>query len=774
MDSIPRGGDLYIRYPDGTLKNLTQLAGYGSSGMQGAGAIAVRDPTVHWDGNKIVFSMVVGAPTQQYQVNSYYWQLYEVTGLGVNDTPTITKIPNQPSGYNNVSPIYGSDDSIIFTSDRPRGGQSHLYPQRDEYESTATNTGLWKLNPSTGDLTHLDHSPSGDFSPILDSFGRVIFTRWDHLQRDQQNRCSQPGFGAFNYSSESASSTALDADDEVFPEPRADCEEDLDGNLDNHSFNHFLPWQINEDGTEMETLNHIGRHELVSYLGKSFNDDPNVEEYYGQYSRLNQNSIENLFQMQEDPTNAGLYFGVNAPEFGTHASGQIVKIYGPPSVAADAMTVVYVTHEDTAAADDTPSVNHIGLSRDPVPLSDGTLIASHTTETRADTNIGSSTAPQSRYSYRLKTFTQAGSVYIPNSALTAGIQKSISFWSPDELVSYSSVTMWELQAREVRSRARPSARSASLPEIEQTVFDDLGIAVQELRDYLVENSLALVISRDLTTRDKLDKQQPTNLKVAGSETASLPNDGKIYEIAHVQFFQGDQIRGYDISGNGRRVLAQAMHDVSSNPSNPSGPAGSVAIASDGSMAAFVPATRPLTYQLTDSEGKGVVRERLWLTFQPGEIRVCASCHGVNSVDHLGQAPPTNEPLALRTLLENWKSLPHQAAEFSLSSKKKIRSGKRLALNVSGNEIGKNKTVSLRLKVGSHSCGEVKSISTNSEAFFSTTFKTPAVRAKFKLNFSLVYAGTIKDSFNARLMPAPRGGKSMSAKKLCKALKKALR
>ena len=46
--SAPRGGDLYIRYTDGTLKNLTQSAGHGQMGMQGATSIAVRDPSVHW------------------------------------------------------------------------------------------------------------------------------------------------------------------------------------------------------------------------------------------------------------------------------------------------------------------------------------------------------------------------------------------------------------------------------------------------------------------------------------------------------------------------------------------------------------------------------------------------------------------------------------------------------------------------------------------------------------------------------------------------------
>src|SRR5262249_49079262 len=79
VSSAPRGGDLWIRYEDGTLKNLTAAAGYGSTGANGfqdANAIAVRDPAVDWSGTTAVFSMVIGSPAQ-YQYSAYYWQLYE-------------------------------------------------------------------------------------------------------------------------------------------------------------------------------------------------------------------------------------------------------------------------------------------------------------------------------------------------------------------------------------------------------------------------------------------------------------------------------------------------------------------------------------------------------------------------------------------------------------------------------------------------------------------------------------------------------------------------
>jgi hypothetical protein len=615
LDAVPRGGDLYIRYSDGTLKNLTAAAGYGKSGFQGAQGIAVRDPAVHWSGIKIIFSMVIGSPTAQYQVETYRWQLYEVIKLGITETPQITKLANQPTSYNNVMPVYGTDERIIFVSDRPQGGQVHTYPQRDEYESTATNSGLWSLHPASGDLIHLDHAPSGDFSPTIDSFGRVIFTRWDHLQRDQQNRCSNQGFGAFNYASEQAGAAALDSDQELYPEQRAQCDGSRSENIENHSFNHFLPWQMNEDGTDMETINHIGRHELASYIPKTFRNDVNIEEFYGQYTRVNQQAVTNFFQIQEDPVIPGSYFGISAPEFGTHASGQIVKMSAPPTKAADQIAVIAITHPDTSGPDATPSVAHIGFSRDPLPLSDGTLIASHAVTSEDDTNIGSSASPASKYNFRLKSFALSGQYYMPATPITTGITKTISYWSPDLLVSYNNVTMWELQAREIRTRALPARLHAILPAPEGAVFQQSGVDVAELRNYLTENNLALIISRNVTRRDNLDHQQPLNLQVEGSTTRTVKNDGKLYSVAHLQIFQGDLIRAYGGLSNtqaGRRVLAQPLHSVSQNPGNRAGPNGSVKIAADGSLAAFVPARRALTYQLTNNAGEGVVRERLWL------------------------------------------------------------------------------------------------------------------------------------------------------------------
>ncbi|HEX8153574.1 MAG TPA: hypothetical protein VF698_10630, partial [Thermoanaerobaculia bacterium] len=514
----PRGGDLFILYPDGTLKNITRTAGYGNSGFQGANSIAVREPSVHWSGTKALFSMVIGSPAQQFQVNTTYrWQIYEVTNLGQQQTPVVTKVPNQPAGFNNISPIYGTDGRILFTSDRPRGGESHLYPQLDEYEEAPTVTGIWSLNPVTGDLRLLNHAVSGAFTPTIDSYGRVLFTRWDHLQRDQQADADadDPGsYGTFDFSDETAGAQKLNQRVEVFPEPRS-------GNLPPGSnlvglnINHFFPWMINEDGTSEETLNHIGRHELHNFFAKSFNDDAAVVDFgYFDGIRFNTKSIENTFQLREDPSQAGRYYAVDAPEFDSHASGQIVRFNAPPEQNPDQIAITWITPRATRFFNEAPApADHTGHYRDPLPLANGTLLAVHTAETREDANSGTFTHPQSRYDFRIKPLTQQqNGFYTPGAPLTAGIQATVSYWNPDSFIEWTG-TLWELSPVEVRARPIPTTATTPLEQPELNAFATAGVDVQQFRQFLIDRNLALMVTRDVTTRDKNDKQQPFNLRV---------------------------------------------------------------------------------------------------------------------------------------------------------------------------------------------------------------------------------------------------------------------
>lgn len=642
--SGPRGGDLYIRYGDGTLRNLTADAGYGSSTGQ---EIAVREPTVHWSGSKAIFSMVVGG-TIRNDYAPVYWQIYEVTGLGSSDTVQITKLP-QPADSNNVSPLYGTDDRILFTADRPRNADRMTYPQLDEYESTPTVTGIWSMNPDGSDLRLLDHAVSGDFTPTIASDGRIVFTRWDHLQRDQQNNEGTLSYGAFNYASE-ASSQALSTNAEIFPELRR---QPAGSFIHGHTFNFFFPWQVNEDGTGLETLNHLGRHELARYFDSAHDGLPEF------IAPQNRRTADLLLQLREDPTRPGYFYCTKTPEFGTHASGQIIGIFAPESINADAMQVDYVTDpisESVVGDAETPPANHPGHFRNPVALSDGSLIAVHTTSPFADRPTAG--ALSSRYDFHLVqldpslSYRTVGARLVPN-----GISKTISYWDNYSYSQHSySGPLWELDPVEVRARPRPPRHTDPLPQIEtQILTQELGgqAGIDRLRVFLEGRNLALVVSRNVTRR--ADKQQDFNLRIAGTSTQTAQPGATPLDIAFMQFLQGDLIRGYSSFTGGRRVLGQLMHD-GLLADTPGAPPSSVVLADDGSMAAFVPARRALTWQMLAPDGSPALRERYWLTFAPGEMRVCTNCHGINTTDVVLQQPaPTNPPLALRQLAQWWRA-----------------------------------------------------------------------------------------------------------------------
>jgi hypothetical protein len=372
--------------------------------------------------------------------------------------------------------------------------------------------------------------------------------------------------------------------------------------------------------------------------------------------------VDIMLQLCESPVEPGRYYGIHCPEFGTHAAGQIVSLHAPPGRNADHIRPVFHTHPETAAhievGEPLPH-GHVGMFRDPVMLSDGTLLASHSSSPYTDAaTVSNPPAPapfvlSSRYDFAIRIMVEGDEGFlVPGPRLVPPIVKNVTYWDNSyyRQVAYNG-PMWELQAVEVYTRPAPPEHVEEIPAIEQAVLEDElrgpeGVA--ELKQYLEENGLALVVSRDVTVR--ADEQQDFNLKVAWSDHQSAEHGSTPKEIAYMQFFEGKQLRGY--TRPGRRVLARPMDSVE-NPSDPNAPEGAVRLGDDGSMAAFVPAGRALSWQSTEADGTPVVRERYWLTFGKGEIRTCGNCHGINTTDVFGRTPPTNEPEALRTLLQWW-------------------------------------------------------------------------------------------------------------------------
>ncbi len=633
INSAPRGGDLMIRYPDGTLRNLTREAGFGDDGeMQGANAIAVREPTVHWSGNKALFSMVIGSPTKMFDPGENTgWQIYEVSGIARDEAVTIRRIEGQPEGFNNVSPIYGSDDKILFASDRPRAGEMHLYPQLDEYESQRTTVGIYRLDEASGVLELIEHAPSGVFSLSIDTFGRVIFSKWDHLQRDQQGDSPSLAqqYGAITFTDESvgATSTSSITGAEMFPEARITGDPAADPAIHVLAFNQFFPWEVNQDGSAEETLNHIGRQEWGgTFTEGSFVDDNGLSF---EAPDLQSAAVDQLpddggaFHIKQDPLDPTSYIAVSAGEF--DAGGKIIRFDGDPAINPVDMRLVELTSRED------------GRFRSPLRLPNGDYVA---VRTESDDPAA----------YQLVALTDGEKLTVAGT-ITGGIERTVTWLTPDRLATYSGA-LWELDPVEVAPRAVPPIREQlPLEAPEQAIFDEVGVTRAELTSWLRDRELALVISRNVTQRDRNDVQQPYNLEVPGG-VSSTRGSSRTYQVSHLQFVQADLIRGYESHERGRRPLARPIH----GPDLLTDASGAVALGMDGSMAAFVPARRALSWQLTAPDGSGVVRERNWVSFASGEIRVCASCHGINKESQTGDPVPTNSPAALRTLLEQWKTL----------------------------------------------------------------------------------------------------------------------
>ena len=70
----------------------------------------------------------------------------------------------------------------------------------------------------------------------------------------------------------------------------------------------------------------------------------------------------------------------------------------------------------------------------------------------------------------------------------------------------------------------------------------------ELSRLSATHELALIVSRDVTTRDHADQLQPYNLRIAGTAHQTTGAGGKIYDVGYLQIFQADQLRSLNSWG----------------------------------------------------------------------------------------------------------------------------------------------------------------------------------------------------------------------------------
>ncbi len=628
-------------------------------------------------GTKIVFASDRPYNGQAHLLQrEEYLSLPTVTGLWVLDptnAASLKLLHHSPSGA--FYPFVDSAGRVVFTN------WDHL--SRDTQAVTDSRVGEAAYSETFLQTTN----GSGNFA---DETAAAAFTKVTTLMANNQANTW-----------------------DIFPEPRNFDRKTLTLNfpgVNGNAFNLFLPWMISIDGTGGELLNHVGRHEIGTGGGftRNFNTDANLKDFNpstapsatnGNYAI--HNFITSFFAPHEDPLNLGTFYGADAPDLGTHGAGRISKLTNAGAgVNPDTMLVTLVTNSagaptvkggmNIAPTGISASATDLDLYRTPVPLADGNLVASHIAVRQSDYNTGTvaSPVPVSGYAFRLRSLKPPVSpaVYYTNDVtLTTGITINTSYYVGSTLVSYNGFA-WELDPTEIAPRTAPAAPGAPVIHAVTTAqFAAANVHIPTFQNYLVAQNAALSVSFDVTKRDQHDTQQPFNLRVAWSgyqtlkpgtiNTAGSP--GVPYDIAWVRFYQADLRRGYALTGStplaGRRIVSTPMHDtMSENVQTAGAPTGAVRIGDDGSVAAILPAGKAMTWEMlnNDAAKTSQVKEKFWVTFQPGEIRTCTNCHGINTADQTGASAPTNPPQALTALLTQWKSthpagaMQHAAAATS--------------------------------------------------------------------------------------------------------------
>lgn len=123
---------------------------------------AIRDPQVHYDGQKILFSYRRGG--------SSYFHLYEI---GI-DGSGLTQLTEGP--FDDIEPIYTPDGSILFCSTRCR---------RFVGCNPSPVATLYRCDVDGANIRELSPNPFTDNTPWMLPDGRVLFTRWEYVDRNQ-------------------------------------------------------------------------------------------------------------------------------------------------------------------------------------------------------------------------------------------------------------------------------------------------------------------------------------------------------------------------------------------------------------------------------------------------------------------------------------------------------------------------------------------------------------------------------------------------------------
>ena len=124
----------------------------------------VRDPQVHYDGDRILFSYRPGG--------THYYHLYEINADGSG----LRQLTDGP--FDDIEPSYLPDGGIVFCSSRCNRFVPCWYTQ------VAI---LYRCDGDGGNIRPLSSNIENDNTPWVLPDGRILYTRWEYVDRSRED-----------------------------------------------------------------------------------------------------------------------------------------------------------------------------------------------------------------------------------------------------------------------------------------------------------------------------------------------------------------------------------------------------------------------------------------------------------------------------------------------------------------------------------------------------------------------------------------------------------
>ncbi|MDP6633550.1 MAG: hypothetical protein QGG42_01460 [Phycisphaerae bacterium] len=123
---------------------------------------SIRDPQVHYDAKKILFSM--------RKPKSHFYNLYEINidGSGLKQITS--------GRFDDYEPTYLPDGGIVFVSTRCKRWVNCWMTQVGT---------LFRCDAKGGDIVQISSNNEHDNTPAVLPDGRIVFTRWEYTDRSQ-------------------------------------------------------------------------------------------------------------------------------------------------------------------------------------------------------------------------------------------------------------------------------------------------------------------------------------------------------------------------------------------------------------------------------------------------------------------------------------------------------------------------------------------------------------------------------------------------------------